>query len=68
MDIYSIIDDFIFPREIDSILEKASCICPVMKEDNRKIYPENIARLFPNKGEEFNIFVAQLFNELAKYI
>ena len=63
--LYMTIDYCLFPHQIDKLLDEAILLCPVMREENRRMYPANLKRLFPYETEEFWQLGAMLLNDLA---
>ena len=63
--LYEVIDSVLYPYQIDKLLDEAILLVDVMREDNRKMYPVCLERLFPNETEEFWHLGAQLLNDFA---
>ena len=67
--IFEVADSTLFPWEIDAILDEAIVLCPAMKRNGVKMYPENVRRVLPSvcaNGNDF--FVAQLINALCEWL
>lgn len=63
--LYMAIDYCLSPHQVDKLLDEAILLCPVMHEENLRMYPANLKRLFPYETEEFWRLGAMLLNDLA---
>ena len=65
--IYEAADSILYPWEITEVLNEAIVLCPAMKRNNKKLYPENakIAVPYVCVDKERSVIVAHLLNALA---
>lgn len=65
--IYEAADSILYPWEITEVLNEAIVLCPAMKRNNKKLYPENAKIAVPSVcvDKERSVIVAHLLNALA---